>query len=113
MLALRGNVRAIDNVHSVRFAQGLIHQAPVLLQQRVVLPLALSNKLLHRLDIAAVQRQRHRLDRFALDGQHQPLQILIPPMSLFLTVVQIRKRRVVMNQCIGQRHDLLGAQVQG
>jgi hypothetical protein len=81
-------------------------------QQRFVLPLPLSNKLLHGLDIAALQGQGHRFNRFPLDGQQQPLQVLVAPMGLFVTVVQIRKRRVVVHQFLCQRRNLWRCQVQ-
>src|SRR5712691_8645486 len=112
MLALLGKLRAIDDAYAVRFAQRLVHQGPVLPQHCLIWPLALSNTLLHSLDVPAVQRKRHRLNRLALDRQQQSLQILVPPMGLFLAIVQICKSRMVVHQLIGQRCDLFWPQVQ-
>jgi hypothetical protein len=46
-----GKLRTIDNDHAIGFPQRLVHQAPVPLQQGLVLPLALPNTLLHGLDL--------------------------------------------------------------
>jgi hypothetical protein len=97
-LAWLGNVRAIDDQHPIGFIPRLIHQSPVFVQPRGILPLPLPNTWLHGLDIAPCQLQSHRLDGLPLKEPHQPLQLLGAPLGLCFAVIQLRKRRMVVHQ---------------
>jgi hypothetical protein len=97
-LAWLGNVRAIDDPHPIGLIPRLVHQGPVFMQQRGILPLPLPNTWLHGLDIAPYQLQGHRLDGLPLKGRHQPLQILGAPLGLCFAVIQLRKYRTGVHQ---------------
>ena len=112
VVPLLGEVRAVDNDHAIGFPQGLLDEFPMLTEQGVILPQALPDELLHRLDIATLQGQRHGLDRLARQGQQEPLPILEAPVGLLFAVVAVGKRGMIRYQVIRQGCNVRGRQVE-
>src|SRR5205807_4260337 len=99
--ALLREVAAVQDEHTrVRVAECLSDESLVLLQDRLVVPGTDTDELLHRLDVASLQRQCHRLDRLALQLQQLTLEILECPLALLLASEQRREQRVVADQFV-------------
>jgi len=84
----------------------------MLVQQALILPASLADERLHGLHIAPFQGQGHGLDRLLLHtGPQQALQVLVAPVGLCGTIVEIRKGLVVRYQFIRQGLGLLRRQL--
>ena len=105
-------VAAVQDEHTrVRVAEGLSDESLVLLQDRLVVPGTDTDELLHRLDVASLQRQCHRLDRLALQVQQLTLEILERPPALLLASEQRSEQRVVADQFVCQPRHVPRGQV--
>jgi hypothetical protein len=97
-----GKFRAIHNEHPILFTERLVHQAQMLGQQGVIIPLALPNELLKRPDLPfrvrshSQQAQSHRFDILTRDiSCEQSTQIDCCPLTLFAPVEKRSKVLVV------------------
>src|SRR4030065_517320 len=85
---------AIDAQHPPGVSKGLGHHMAMLTQDRLILPCALADELLHGLNAAPFDSHGHRLDRLALQRQHLALHVLLSPPCLLAPLEQGAEFRV-------------------
>ena len=68
------------------------------LQHCLVVPGAVADELLHPLDVAIRWRQRHRLDRFALEVQQLPVEVGERPVALLSPAKERGEVRMLSDQ---------------
>ena len=112
VLTLFGKLTPIQDQHAAGcVTQGLRDQLLVVREDGLVVPGALADELLQRLDIAAGQGEGHRLNRLALQVEQLAVEIGQRPVALLGTPEEWGELGVVGEEFVGQGLNIRGNEV--